>query len=112
MSASAGSNSGKASRPVSWVIQAIFQSALNSGRNTIIDNRGKYVKVIYLSNFMDKLRQSKIVKSETGNCPELEDFLGSGNNYIDLRKLITVTEVFLKSHYLKSYGIAKNKLTA
>ena len=48
-----------------------------------------------------------------GSIPtDLKQFLGVKDNddFIEMRKLVKATDIFLKSHYLKSYGLVKNKL--
>ena len=52
-----------------------------------------------------------------GDFPlDLKSFLalttaGEDSYFIELKKLIKATSVFVKSHHLKSYGLVKNKLT-
>ena len=91
--------------PVSWVIQAIFQSRLSS--NVVVDKKGRYTRIIDIQSFEVKLRQLKIIKG--GLNATLKKFLGQ-NDFVNLRKLIKASQVFLKSDHLKSYGITKNRL--
>ena len=70
------------------------------------------IQLIRTQNFYATLQKLKIRKTNKEH-PNLSNFLKMNEQSKDLilfKKLVKVVEEFLKSHYLKSYGLKKNKL--
>ena len=81
----------------------------NNSKVNIIETE---IQVIRTKSFYATLVKLKIKKKYTEN-PNLSDFLKMNEQNKDLllfKKLVKVIEEFLKSHYLKSFGMKKNKL--
>ena len=82
--------------------------------DAIIENRtinDLTFPVIPTQKLYEKLVSLKVRKSPT-DLPNLTSFLTykqSQTDYIDVKRLANATSEFLRSHYLQSFGLVKNK---
>ena len=64
-----------------------------------------------MAGFEFKMKKLTVIKGELpSDLKQFLEFPGSDSGSIAMDKLIQATNIFLKSHYLKSYGLVKNKL--